>query len=189
MMHYRQQQILGMLQRGRVEYKAAARELGVTEMTVRRAVHALELRKLALPVKGGAIPYPLQSDSSGHGAGFSDEALKMSLAEALYERLQPLDSLFIGTGSTALCFARVIALKQKLPMTVVTHSLNVASTLFSHRLQSFSAGGELGNELLDLVDCCGKESGGISCALVGIRLRWRLGGFRLLHIRCQFIQP
>ncbi len=169
-MHHRQQQILGMLQRGRIEYRAAARELGVTEMTVRRAVRALEQRKLALPVKGGAIPYPLQTDSPGHGTGFSDEALKMALAEALYARLQPLDSLFIGTGTTALCFARVIALKQKLPMTVVTHSLNVASTLFRTRCKVFLLGGELRNESLDLVGPAAEKN------LEEYHVRWLVSG-------------
>lgn len=171
MMHHRQQQILGMLQRGRVEYAVAARALGVTEMTVRRAVRALELRKLALPVKGGAIPYPpLQSDASEHSASFSGEALKMALAEALYARLQPLDSLFIGTGSTALCFARVIALKQKLPMTVVTHSLNVASTLFRTRCKVFLLGGELRNESLDLVGPAAEKN------LEEYHVRWLVSG-------------
>ena len=170
MMHHRQQQILGLLQRGRLEYEAAARALGVTEMTVRRAVRALELRKLALPVKGGAIPYPLQSDSSEHGSSFSGEALKMALAEALYERLHPLDSLFIGTGSTALCFARVIALKQKLPLTVVTHSLNVASTLFRTRCKVFLLGGELRNESLDLVGPAAEKN------LEEYHVRWLVSG-------------
>ncbi|MFA6931124.1 MAG: DeoR family transcriptional regulator, partial [Lentisphaeria bacterium] len=126
-MRYRQQQLLGMLQRGRIGYREASEALGVTEMTVRRAVRALESRKLALAVKGGAIPYPLQSDSMGSG-NLGREALKMALAEALFRRLMPLQSLFIGTGSTALCFAKIIALRQKQPLTVVTNSLNVAST-------------------------------------------------------------
>jgi len=170
-MHHRQQQILGMLQRGRLEYGAAARALGVTEMTVRRAVRALELRKLALPVKGGAIPYPLQSESAASSVeSFSREALKMALAEALYSRLQPLDSLFIGTGSTALCFAKVIALKQKLPLTVVTHSLNVASTLFRTRCKVFLLGGELRNESLDLVGPAAEKN------LEEYHVRWLVSG-------------
>ncbi len=170
MIHHRQQQILGMLQRGRLEYGEAARALGVTEMTVRRAVRALELRKLALPVKGGAIPYPLQSDSTERGGNLSGDALKMALAEALYARLQPLDSLFIGTGSTALCFAKVIALKQKLPLTVVTHSLNVASTLFRTRCKVFLLGGELRNESLDLVGPAAEKN------LEEYHVRWLISG-------------
>jgi DeoR family fructose operon transcriptional repressor len=169
-MHFRQRQVLALLQHGRLEYGSAARALGVTEMTVRRAVRALELRKLALPVKGGAIPYPLQASSPASGVDFSSDALKMSLAEALYARLQPLESLFIGTGSTTLCFAKVIALRRKLPLTVVTHSLNVASTLFRTPCKVFLLGGELRNEPLDLVGPAAEKN------LEEYHVRWLISG-------------
>ena len=57
-MYQRQKKILDMLQRGKVSIPSAAAELGVTEMTVRRDLKELEKRKLALLVKGGAIPFP-----------------------------------------------------------------------------------------------------------------------------------
>lgn len=157
MIQQRLQQILGMLQGGRIEYCSVARELGVTEMTVRRAVRVLESRKLAVAVKGGAIPYPLQP-AEGSSGRTGREPLKMALAEALYERLQPLSSLFIGTGSTALCFAKVIALRQKKPLTVVSNSLNVASALFRTRCKVFLSGGELRTESLDLVGPAAEKS-------------------------------
>ena len=169
-MRFRQRQVLALLQRGRLEYASAARTLGVTEMTVRRAVRALELRNLALPVKGGAIPYPLQASSTISETNFSSDALKMSLAEALYARLQPLESLFIGTGSTALCFAKVIALRRKLPLTVVTHSLNVASTLFRTPCKVFLLGGELRSESLDLVGPAAEKH------LEEYHVRWLISG-------------
>ena len=100
-MHHRQQQILGMLQRGRIEYRAAARELGVTEMTVRRRCEPWNSGSW-LCGEGRRDTVSVADRLSGAWHRFST-GIKMALAEALYARLQPLDSLFIGTGTTALC--------------------------------------------------------------------------------------
>ena len=58
-MHTRQKLIMEMLQRsGRIGVHETARELGVSEMTLRRDLRALEKEKLLVQVRGGAMPHP-----------------------------------------------------------------------------------------------------------------------------------
>ena len=57
-MYKRQRKIIDILQRGKLIIRDAAKELGVTEMTLRRDLKSLEERKLILMVKGGAILHP-----------------------------------------------------------------------------------------------------------------------------------
>ena len=147
-MHQRQKKILDMLQSGRLEIRAAAAELGVAEMTVRRDLRELEARKLVLRVKGGAIPHPARYEPETGPAEGLDR--KFALANALFQRLMPVDSIFIGTGSTTLAFAKVLARRNLLPMTVVTHSLPVAAALFRSRCKVILLGGELRTDSLDL---------------------------------------
>ena len=148
-MHQRQKMILDMLQNGRLEIRAAAAKLGVAEMTVRRDLRELEALKLVLRVKGGAIPHPAQYEPETGPTENLDG--KFALANALFQRILPADSIFIGTGSTTLAFAKVLARRNRLPMTVITHSLPVAAALFRTHCKVILLGGELRTNSLDLV--------------------------------------
>ena len=148
-MHQRQKKILDMLQSGRVEIRSAALELGVTEMTLRRDLKELENQKLVLRVKGGAIPHPARYEPETMVPGQLDR--KFAIANALFQRILPADSIFLSTGSTSLAFAKVIARRNVLPMTVITNSLPVASALFRSCCKVILLGGELRTNSLDLV--------------------------------------
>ena len=149
-MHTRQKLIMEMLQRsGRLGVHATARELGVSEMTVRRDLRALEKEKLLVQIRGGAMPHPARYEPEKLLSDLND--VKFALAEALYRRIVPCDAMFVGTGSTCLAFAKLMARKTLLPGTVITHSLPVASALFQRRCKVMLLGGELRTKSMDLV--------------------------------------
>lgn len=149
-MYTRQKLILEMIQRtGRLELHAAARELGVSEMTVRRDLRALEKEKLLVQIRGGAIPLPANYEPENAFSELND--LKFALAEALCRRILPCETMFIGTGTTCLAFAKVMARRSLLPATIVTNSLSVASALFRRRCKVMLLGGELRTKSMDLV--------------------------------------
>ena len=148
-MNERQQQILERLHHGRTELSTLAEEFGVSEMTIRRDVHLLEARQLALAVKGGAVLHPSNYEPKSTDVSLTSQ--KFALAEALYREIMPTESLFIGTGFTVLAFARVLAQRNHRYMTVVTHALSVAASLFRSKARVFLPGGELRSNSLDLV--------------------------------------
>ena len=148
-MYQRQKKLLDMLQRGKILIKNAAAELSVTEMTIRRDLRELEKRKLLLPVKGGAVPYPAHYEKEEAPPEHLEQ--KIAIANALFLRILPADSLFLSAGSTTLAFAKVLARRNVRPMTVITNSLPVASTLFRSCCKVILLGGELRTASLDLM--------------------------------------
>lgn len=149
-MYQRQRKILDMLQRGKLVIREAAGELGVTEMTLRRDLKSLEERKLILLVKGGAILHPARYEPESPGS-IDKMDRKFAIANALYDEIFPADSIFISAGTTSLAFAKVIARRNTLPITIITNSLPVASTLFRSCCKVILLGGELRTNYLDLV--------------------------------------
>lgn len=148
-MHARHKKILDMLEAGRLSIKEAALQFGVTEMTLRRDLKFLEKTGALLQVRGGAILPPARYEPESTEK--EDLERKFALAEALYKRIMPLETLFISTGSTALAFAKYLARHNTLPVTVITNSLPVASTLFKTHCHVILPGGELRSNSLDLV--------------------------------------
>ena len=67
------------------------------------------------------------------------------------KNLHPCETMFVGTGSTCLAFAKLMARKTLLPATVMTHSLPVAAALFQRRCKVILLGGELRTKSMDLV--------------------------------------
>ncbi|MBE6362061.1 MAG: DeoR/GlpR transcriptional regulator [Lentisphaerae bacterium] len=149
-MYQRQRKILDILQKGRLSIRETARELGVTEMTLRRDLKSLEERKLILMVKGGAVLHPARYEPENDDPSDSSMDCKFAIGNALYERIMPANSIFISAGTTSLAFAKVIARRNHLPMTVITNSLPVASTLFRSCCKVILLGGELRTHSLDL---------------------------------------
>jgi DeoR/GlpR family transcriptional regulator of sugar metabolism len=76
---------------------------------------------------------------------------KFAIANALYDEIFPAESVFISAGTTSLAFAKVIARRNTLPVTIITNSLPVASTLFRSCCKVILLGGELRTNYLDLV--------------------------------------
>ena len=167
-MNQRQQTILEKLYRGKCEISALANEFGVSHMTIRRDIAFLESRQLALAVKGGALVHPSCYEPKQADAHLTP--LKFALAEALYDAIMPCGSLFIGTGFTTLAFARVLAHRNRRAMTVVTHSLSAAASLFRTRARVFLPGGELRSSSLDLVGPIAERE------LAGFQVEWLISG-------------
>jgi DeoR/GlpR family transcriptional regulator of sugar metabolism len=148
-MHQRQQQLLEMMRHGMVEIKRAAVSLGVAEMTIRRDLQALAEQRLVMLVKGGAVVHPSRYEPEHSERNLT--AAKYALAEALYQRIMPIDSLYLSTGFTVLAFANVLARRCLRPLTVITNSLSAAAALFRTPCKVMLLGGELRANSLDLV--------------------------------------
>ena len=148
-MYHRQKVILDLLRSGRIEISSTARLLGVSEMTLRRDLRRMEEEKLLLQVRGGAVRYPAEITPDTAMRQLSE--VKFRLAERLLWRIMPLETLFIGTGTTCLAFAQTIARSKIPPATIITHSLPVASALFQTRHRVILLGGELRSTSMDLL--------------------------------------
>ncbi|MBR2722878.1 MAG: DeoR/GlpR transcriptional regulator [Lentisphaeria bacterium] len=155
-MHTRHRKILDMLQKGKVEIKAAAQQLGVTEMTIRRDLRLLEKQQLLMQVRGGAVLPPARYEPEQHDDEFMD--LKFAIAEALYMQIMPCNAIFLSTGSTSLAFAKTLVKKKTSSLTVITNSLTIASALFRSRCKVILLGGELRSTSLDLVGHIGEKN-------------------------------
>ena len=157
-----------MLQTDRLYIPEAAAELGVSEMTLRRDLRELEAQKLVLMVKGGAIMHPARYEPEKSPMKLMPE--KFALAEALYDEIMPAERIFIGSGFTALAFAKVLARRRSGRMTVVTNSLSAAAALFRTRHRVILPGGELRNNSLDLTGSLAERD------LDELQVEWMVSG-------------
>ena len=125
----RQRKIVGTARRlGSVDVAALADDLGVAKETVRRDLRVLESHGLLRRTHGGA--YPVES------AGFETTLAfrttmhvpeKRRIAAAAVELIGDAETVFVDEGFTPQLIAE--ALPTDRPLTVVTASLPVASTL------------------------------------------------------------
>lgn len=127
----RHQQILETARaQGRVEVAGLARELAVTPETVRRDLTALERRGVLRRVHGGAIPVerlgfePGVADRETQSAGEKDR-----IARAALDEVPDGGSVILDAGTTTVRLAQLLPIDREL--TVVTHSIPVASVLVS----------------------------------------------------------
>ena len=118
-----------ILSDGEASFKALAMEFGVSEMTVRRDLEALEHGGSVRRIMGGAI--------AAHGTavepGFDSRALvgareKVNIAMAAVNHLKQGETVVLDSGSTALAVARTLV-GRGLGLTIVTPSILVASEL------------------------------------------------------------
>lgn len=137
---------------GEVSYSSLAAEFGVSEMTIRRDIEALEATGVSRRVRGGAIAL----DASRGEPSFlirETRALeaKARIGEAAASLIRPSQIVIIDSGSTALAVARAIR-GRELGLTVITPSLLVASTLHDEPGTSILVtGGELRPGELSLI--------------------------------------
>lgn len=127
LLHERQNLLLQRLRTdGRVIAAAAARELSISEDTIRRDLREMAAAGLCRRVYGGALP-------AGDAGGTLTERLrfkperKEALARAAVPLFQPGMTVFIDAGSTNLAIAQ--ALPPGLRLTVITNAPGVASAL------------------------------------------------------------
>ena len=147
----RQQAIMRTLRAsGRVDAADIARELGVTNETVRKDIIQLERQGLLRRVHGGAVPV---GDLSYEPAvptrmDYLDE--KQRIAKAALAHLPPAGSIIIDAGSTTARLAALLPDDREL--TVFTNALPIALTLLARpQLTVFPIGGRLRSQTLATV--------------------------------------
>lgn len=126
----RRQKILDRLRRdGRVYVSEISRELGVTPVTVRNDLSALEKDGYLERMSGGAVHIERGKSRSRSAPvrGINRLEAKQAIAESVCGFIKDGNTLFINSGSTAMLVAE--RLKQLSHLNVVTNSLSVASAL------------------------------------------------------------
>ncbi len=127
----RHQQILETARAiGRVDVSGLARDLSVTPETVRRDLTALERLGVLRRVHGGAIPL----ERLGNEPGVADRESHLTnqkerIARAALDELPDGGSIILDAGTTTVRLAELLPTDREL--TIVTHSIPVASVLIS----------------------------------------------------------
>ncbi|MCU5774380.1 DeoR/GlpR family DNA-binding transcription regulator [Erwiniaceae bacterium BAC15a-03b] len=123
----RQEVIYQMLQQtGRVIGADIARQLGVSEHTIRRDLQAMVRKGMCKKVYGGAVSQFKQSASFETRVMHSIEE-KTSVAKSCAELIKPGTCIFIDGGSTYLAMVEFIPPEYEL--TIVTNSPQIAAAL------------------------------------------------------------
>jgi DeoR/GlpR family transcriptional regulator of sugar metabolism len=116
---------------GRATLGDLAARLGVSEMTVRRDLDALQARGLVERVRGGAVA--VTDPASGFGARADWQAgLKERIGRAAAARVQPGATVLLDAGTTTVHVARALAGRAAAgegPFTAAVVSLPVADAL------------------------------------------------------------
>lgn len=109
-----------------------AGSFGVSEMTVRRDLEQLENQGLCERVHGGAVPAVSRSYEPPFGVRAEQRVdAKARIGKAVAAMLADHETVLLDIGTTTLEVAR--ALKSHRGLTVVTHSLRIASELAEER--------------------------------------------------------
>jgi DeoR/GlpR family transcriptional regulator of sugar metabolism len=117
-----------VLARGEIEFSSMATSFGVSEMTIRRDIDALEAEGVVRKVIGGAIALGKIAEPSFEARSQMDADGKLHIAHAVVDQLSVHETVILDSGSTALAVARVVR-GRSLGLTVVTPSLLVAVEL------------------------------------------------------------
>jgi DeoR/GlpR family transcriptional regulator of sugar metabolism len=134
--------LLGRLEAdGKLVAKDLARELGVSEDSVRRDLRELAAAGLCQRVYGGALPVsPALADYAARST-VSPES-KERVARRAAALIRPGDRVILDGGTTTLAVVR--ALPRTLHATVITHSPTIAAALVEHpAIDVFLLGGRL----------------------------------------------
>ncbi len=144
---------------GEVEFVGLAAEFGVSEMTIRRDLEALESKGVGRRVLGGAIavgsagaepPYEMRVSHASRP--------KLRIAEAARALITAGETLIIDSGSTAMAVANALR-GHDLGLTIITPSLLVASHLHDEpNTTIYMTGGQLRPAELSLVGPTAEES-------------------------------
>ncbi|MCG0277972.1 MAG: DeoR/GlpR family DNA-binding transcription regulator [Thermanaeromonas sp.] len=126
----RRQKILQwVLREGRAEVGELASAFGVSTMTIRRDLKALEDEGLLTRSRGGALPkngligeIPYRSKATSH------LELKKGIAKVAADLVENNDTVILDAGSTTLEVARCLK-RSKENLTIVTNDLNIAMEL------------------------------------------------------------
>ncbi len=105
------------------------RELGVSDMTIRRDIEALAERGLVAKVHGGAVALDRATDEPGYATkSAQQQAEKMGIARAAAALVQPGQAVGISAGTTTATLA--YELLGTAELTIVTNSIPVADVFY-----------------------------------------------------------
>lgn len=139
-----------LAEEGAIRVEALADRLGVTQMTIRRDLAAMEEEGLLLRTHGGCtVQSPMMRELSFSEKDVLRAAQKAAIAREAVRYIEADTSIFIDTGTTCLHVAR--ALPNNLNLRVYTNNLRVAMELFGR--DGFSVtlyGGHLAQRSPDL---------------------------------------
>jgi DeoR/GlpR family transcriptional regulator of sugar metabolism len=134
MTQHRRRQIAALVQsEGSAHVTILARTFGVSAVTIRNDLSALEKKGDLLRDRGGAIPAPVPSPRQvRHLLGLSERAVlnieaKQRIGKAAAQFVQPGDTIIMDAGTTVVEMAHHLAGVS--PLTVVTNAPNVALTI------------------------------------------------------------
>ncbi|GMU20944.1 MAG: DeoR family transcriptional regulator [Phycisphaerae bacterium] len=141
----RRRLILKLLRTGSsVDTSELSNRLGVSEMTIRRDLRALENQNAVVRSYGGAtlarrIHLEFEFDQRRQGALEAKQAIGRYAASLV----EPHETIFVDTGTTTLEFARELA-RRDIEVTVATSSLAVGSELWGReQIKVLMLGGQL----------------------------------------------
>lgn len=118
----RQKRILQELaKQERISVQALSALLQTTQVTIRNDLTQLERSGKVIRVHGGAVLAAQQSEQ------MANLTAKEIIAAAVAAQIRDGDTIFINSGTTSVCVARALKLRQNL--NVVTNSLDVATEL------------------------------------------------------------
>lgn len=116
--------------RGFVRVADAAAELGVSDVTIRGDLSALERRGALVRVHGGAMAVAAFREKSLETTLDQDAAAKAAIGRAAARQLTSGTAIYVDAGSTAMALAREIVERRDLhDLVVVTSGLTIALAL------------------------------------------------------------
>lgn len=116
--------------RGFVRVADLAEELGVSEVTVRTDLTALERGGRVVRVHGGAMPPPVGRETALERSADRAADAKAAIGRAAAALVRPGDSVFLDVGSTALAVAEALLERTDLhDVVLVTSGLTIALAL------------------------------------------------------------
>lgn len=141
-----------LLKEKRVDVKTLAKQLFISEPSVRRDLASLQKQKLIKRVHGGAeldetalskdkIPFMIRE--------YEQSSAKMQIARKAAQLVQEGDVIFLDASTS--CYYLIPFLAAKTGITVVTNGVKALSKLAEYGISTVSTGGELMGSCLALV--------------------------------------
>lgn len=127
----RRERLAALVQeRGFVTVGEASDRFGVSEVTVRADLAALESARLVRRVRGGALPAPVVRESSIEATSGRDAELKHAIGRRAAALVTSGSSVLLDVGSTTLAVAHALVARTDLDdVVVITNGLAVALAL------------------------------------------------------------
>ena len=159
----RNKQILDILNNtGFISVKELSKELGVSEMTVRRDLGNLEKTGFLRRTHGGAILNIIEDRANQHiirSSEISNKDKKRAIGKAAANLIQTGDSIYIDSGTTARLLADYIIDNNKQSFSLVTNSIIIASSLaYQKDIDTILVGGRLHTANFSLVGPLAEET-------------------------------